>query len=45
VPFRELIARGIKLASNKKLNQAMQLHTEIVKLEEGSISKLCSDSI
>jgi len=40
VPFRELIPRGIKLASNKKLSQAMQLHAEIVKLEEGSISKL-----
>ena len=42
VPFRELIAKGIKLASNKKLSQAMQLHTEILKLEEGSISKLCN---
>jgi len=45
VPFRELIAKGIKLASNKKLSQAMQLHTEIVKLEEGSISKLCNGSL
>jgi len=45
VPFRELIAKGIKLANNKKLSQAMQLHTEIVKLEEGSISKLCNDSL
>ena len=42
VPFRELIAKGIKLANNKKLSQAMQLHTEIVKSEEGSISKLCN---
>jgi len=45
VPFRELIAKGIKLANNKKLSQAMQLHTEIVKLEEGSISKLCNGSL
>jgi len=45
VPFRELIAKGIKLASNKKLSQAMQLHTEILKLEEGSISKLCNGSL
>jgi predicted RNA-binding protein with PUA-like domain len=43
VPFNELIAKGIKLASNKKLNQSIQLHTEIVKLEEGSISKLCNE--
>ena len=45
VPFRELIAKGIKLANNKKLSQAMQLHTEIVKLEEGGISKLCNGSL
>ena len=42
VPFRELIAKGIRLTSNKKLSQAMQLHIEILKLEEGSISKFCN---
>jgi len=40
VPFRELIAKGIKLANNKKLSKAVQLHTEILKSEEGSVSKL-----
>jgi len=42
VPFIELFVKGIKLANNKKLSQAMQLHIEILKLEEGSISKLCN---
>jgi len=28
VPFRELIAKGIKLANNKKLSKAVQLHTK-----------------
>ena len=38
VPFRELIAKGIRLASNKKLSQAMQLHTEIMKLEKEALA-------